>query len=90
MDENVFEINGGITMNVDVSVKNIIHVKNIIFGILLRVVVKMVNVQQVLLTIQGLYLMKLLKKKQKQLQKILMKKMQSVKRKISVFYLSFY
>ena len=90
MDENVFEINGGITINVDVSVKNIIHVKNIIFGILLRVVVKMVNVQQVLLTIQGLYLMKLLKKKQKQLQKILMKKMQSVKRKISVFYLSFY
>ena len=44
MDENVFEINGGITINVDVSVKNIIHVKNIIFGILLRVVVKMVNV----------------------------------------------
>ena len=54
MDENVFEINGGITINVDVSVKNFIHVKNIIFGILL------------------------------------MKKMQSVKQKISVFYLSFY
>ena len=43
MDENVIEINGGITINVGVSVKNITHVKNI-FGILLRVVVKMVNI----------------------------------------------
>ena len=32
--------------------------------------------------------MKLLKKKQKQLQQILMKKMQSVKQKISIFYLA--
>ena len=34
MEQNVFQINGGITINVDVSVKNIIYVKKIIFGIL--------------------------------------------------------
>ena len=43
MDENVIQIRGGITINVDVSVKNI-YVKKIIFGILLHVVVKMVNI----------------------------------------------
>ena len=42
--KNVTQINGGITMNVDVSVKNIIDVKKIIFGILLYVVVKMENI----------------------------------------------
>ena len=36
MEENVIEINGGITINVDVSVKNIIFAKNMIFGILLH------------------------------------------------------
>ena len=40
MEENVIQINGGITINVDVSVKNITHVKKIIFGILLHVVAK--------------------------------------------------
>ena len=44
MEKNVTQINGGITMNVDVSVKNIIDVKKIIFGILLYVVVKMENI----------------------------------------------
>ena len=37
-------IKSGITINVDASVKNFIHVKKIIFGILLHVVVKMVNI----------------------------------------------
>ena len=41
MEENVIQINGGITINVDVSVKNIKYVKRIIFGVLLHVVVKM-------------------------------------------------
>ena len=41
---NVIQINGGITVNVDVSVKNIMYVKKIIFGILLHVVVKMENI----------------------------------------------
>ena len=39
MEENVIQINGGITINVDVSVKNI-YVKKIICGILLHVVCK--------------------------------------------------
>ena len=49
-------------INVDVSVRNTIHVKRIIFGILIHVIVKMENIQQVLLTIQQLSVMKLQKK----------------------------
>ena len=41
MEENVTQINGGITINVDVSVKNIKYVRKIIFGILLHEVAKM-------------------------------------------------
>ena len=37
MEENIIQISDGITINVDASVKNIIYVKNIIFGILLHV-----------------------------------------------------
>ena len=44
MAENIIQINGGVTINVDVSVKNVMHLKNIIFGILLHVVVKMENI----------------------------------------------
>ena len=36
MEENVIQINGGITVNVDLSAKNVMYVKNIIFGILLH------------------------------------------------------
>ena len=45
MEENVNRINGGIMMNVDLSVKNVMYLKKIMFGILLHVVVKMENVQ---------------------------------------------
>ena len=44
MEENVIQINGGITINVDVSLKNIMYVKKIICGILLHEVVKMENI----------------------------------------------
>ena len=44
MKQNVIQINGGITIFVDVSVKNIIYVKKIMFGILLYVIVKMKNI----------------------------------------------
>ena len=43
MEENVIQISGGITINVDVSVKNITYVKKIIFRILLHIVAKTVN-----------------------------------------------
>ena len=43
MEENIIQINGGITINVDVSVKNM-YVKKIMFGILLHVVAKMENI----------------------------------------------
>ena len=44
MEQNVSQINDGITINVDVNVKNTIYVKKIMFGILLHVVVKMGNI----------------------------------------------
>ena len=44
IEENVIQINGGITKNVDVSVKNVMYVKKIIFGILLHVALKMENI----------------------------------------------
>ena len=43
MEESVIQIKSGIKINVDASVKNI-HVKNIIFGTLLHVVTKIVNI----------------------------------------------
>ena len=43
MEENVIQVNGGININVDVSVKNVIYVK-LMFGILLHVAVKMENI----------------------------------------------
>ena len=43
-EKNVIHINGGIMVNVDVSVKNIMYVKKITFRILLLVVVKMENI----------------------------------------------
>ena len=49
MEENVIEIKNGIMINLDVSVKNIIYVKNILFGILVYVFMKMVNTQQIIL-----------------------------------------
>ena len=44
MKENVIYVNGEITRNVNVSVKNIIHVKKILFEILFHVVAKMDNI----------------------------------------------
>ena len=44
MEENVIQIKSGIIINVDVSVKNTIYMKKIIFGILLHIVLKMKNI----------------------------------------------
>ena len=44
MEETVIQIDGGISINVDVSLKNVIYVKKVIYGILLYVVVKMGNI----------------------------------------------
>ena len=44
MEENVIQINGGKIINVDVSVKNVMYVKKIIFGILLYAVVEIDNI----------------------------------------------
>ena len=43
MEENVIQVKSGIMINSAASAKNIIYVKEIIFGKLLNVVVKMVN-----------------------------------------------
>ena len=44
MGEIVIQINGGIMVNVDVSVKNVMYVKKIMLGILLHVILKMENI----------------------------------------------
>ena len=59
MVESVIQIKSEIITNVCASVKNITYVKKIIFEILLHVVAKEVNIKQVLLTVQWLYLLKL-------------------------------
>ena len=43
MEKNVIQIIGGITINVDVSAKNIVYVRKIMFGKLLHVIDKMEN-----------------------------------------------
>ena len=48
VEENVVQINGVTTVNVDVSVKKVMYVKKIMFGIFLYVIVKMENIWQVL------------------------------------------
>ena len=52
MEENVIHINGGITINNHVNVKNVMYVKKIMLGILLHVIVKMENIYKVLWIIQ--------------------------------------
>ena len=47
--KNVIQIKNGIMIDADVSVKNIIYVKKIISEIALHVVVKVANIQQVLM-----------------------------------------
>ena len=48
VEQNVIQINGEITINVDVSIKYIMYVKKIMFGMLLNVIVRMENIHQVL------------------------------------------
>ena len=43
MGENVIQISGGLMINVDVSVKNVMYMKKM-FGILLHVIAKMENI----------------------------------------------
>ena len=52
MEENVTQINSGITTNVDVSVKNVMYVEKIMFGILLYVTEKMINISRIFWMIQ--------------------------------------
>ena len=44
MKQNVHQINGGIMINVGVSVKKFVYMKKIMFRILLHVIVKMENI----------------------------------------------
>ena len=44
MEENTIQMSGGITINVDVSVKKPIYVKKIMFGILVHVFVTQENI----------------------------------------------
>ena len=44
MEETVIQISGEIIINIDVSVKNVMYVKKIMFGILLYAIMKMENI----------------------------------------------
>ena len=44
MEGNVIQINGDLMIKVNGSLKNVMYVKKIMFGILLHVVVKMENI----------------------------------------------
>ena len=44
MEENVIQNNDEITVNIDVSVKNVMYVKKIIYEIMLHVFVKVDNI----------------------------------------------
>ena len=59
MEKIVIQINSGIRINVDLSVKSVMYVKTIMFGILLHVIVTMENISQVLWMIQRICVMKL-------------------------------
>ena len=58
MQENVVQINSGMLINVEFSVKNVMYVEKIL-GILLHVVVKIENIYQGLKIIRQLCVMKL-------------------------------
>ena len=44
MEKDVAQINGRMTINVDMSAKNVMYLKKIIFEILLHVVIKIENI----------------------------------------------
>ena len=44
IEENLTQINGGITINVDMNVKNVIYLKKLMIEILLHVAVKKDNI----------------------------------------------
>ena len=44
MEQNAIQVKGGITINVDVSVKNIMYVRKIMIGILLHEIVKIEDI----------------------------------------------
>ena len=55
----MIKINGGTKINVDVSINKIIYVKSNMSGILVHAFMEVENIQQVLWTIQLLFVMKL-------------------------------
>ena len=59
--ENVTQIKNGITINVDVSkkIRKTMRVKEIIFEIVLRLLVKIPNILELLLIIESFCMMKL-------------------------------
>ena len=44
MEQNVVQINGGVTINIDVTVTNIIYLKKIMFRILVYVIMRVENI----------------------------------------------
>ena len=86
MVKSVIQINGAIPVNIDVSVKDVMYVKKIIFGILLHEVVKIYMDDSPITSDE---VIDSCNKETKTISKNLVKRKQQVKRKNSVFYLHF-
>ena len=64
------QINSGKMTNVNMRVKNIIYVKEIMFEILLHLIVKLENIYHILWMIQRLFVMKLQMRMKRRTQKL--------------------
>ena len=87
MEENVIQIKSGITINVHASVKNIYVEKNI-FGILLHVVAKILNMYVASIIDNSVITFN--EAETKIVTTSYNEKKQSVKQKISILYMRFY
>ena len=87
MEENVIQIKSGITINVHASVKNI-YVKKNIFGILLHVVAKILNMYVASIIDNSVITFN--EEETKIVTTSYNEKKQSVKQKISILYMRFY
>ena len=85
---DVIQINGGITINVDVSVKSVTHVKKIIFGILPHLIVKMKKYLASIMDDSAIMCDEIIESYNEETN--FNEKKQPVKHKISISYLHFY
>ena len=80
---------GGIMINIDVSVQNVMYVEKIVFRVLLHVIVKMENIQQVFFEDSAIMCDEIIESYEEETD-FNEKKKQLVTRKFYIFCLHFY